>query len=136
PRHLFVALLLITAVGVALVAVAATRASAGPAADAIPADEFMAAVAARDGVRGWQQLCPGAQDEMPLAEMVQESEALRAMDSVSGTQIDMRFVRAQPLVEGGERRTYIATAQASGAERIHKTFVVRTEAGGCVEGLE
>jgi hypothetical protein len=101
-----------------------------------PADAFMQSVVARDGQLGWQQLCPTAQAELPLEVLVQETNALRAADALSGVSVSMQFVGAHPRAEGGERRFYLATAHRSGAEQIQKTFVVRTQANGCVEALE
>jgi hypothetical protein len=109
-----------------------------PAAAAIPqpADTFMHSVAVRDGELGWAQLCPEAQLELPLEELVQHTTALRAADSAYQVNVTMEFVRAEPRPEGGERRFYLASARQFGALMVQQTFVVRTRASGCVEALE
>jgi hypothetical protein len=100
------------------------------------ADTFMHSVARRDGRQVWLQLCPEAQREVPVEALVEETDALRATDGVYDMTVSMDFVRAEPLPEGGERRTYLASAHQSGATVIQKTFVVRTQASGCVQALE
>jgi hypothetical protein len=110
-----------------------------PAAASTPADAFMQSVVARDGALGWQQLCPGAQAALPLAVLVEETAAIRTAEAASGVSVSMRFVSAQPRPEGGERRVYVATARLPrdrDEQLIQKTFVVRTQASGCVEALE
>jgi hypothetical protein len=107
-----------------------------PSAAGSPADAFMQSVVARDGQLGWQQLCPSTQAELPLAQLIQETDALRSSDALSGITVSMQFVGAQPRPEGGERRFYRASASRAGAEQVQKTFVVRTQASGCVEALE
>jgi hypothetical protein len=101
-----------------------------------PADTFMHSVAIRDGRLGWQQLCPGAQGELPIDVLVQQTDALRAADAATGISVRINFVGADPRPEGGERRTYLATAWQLGAPLTQKTFVVRTQPNGCVEALE
>jgi hypothetical protein len=105
-------------------------------ADPTPADGFMQSLAARDGRTGWQQLCRSAQAELPLDEFIQRTEALRGLDSTLGISVTMDLVRSEPRPEGGERRTYLATARQFGAPLIQRTFVVRTQASGCVEGVD
>jgi hypothetical protein len=108
-----------------------------PVAPAPPADTFMTSVATRDGALGWQQLCPSARAELPLAELIQAAEAVRIADASTGTQVSMQLISSRPRPEGGERRVYMATARRPGVEQlVQKTFVVRTQANGCVEGLE
>jgi hypothetical protein len=107
------------------------RAAAEP-----PADTFMHSVASRDGRLGWQQLCAGAQGELPVDVLVQRTDALRVADAAAGISVRISFVGADPRPEGGERRTYLATAWQLGEPLTQKTFVVRTQADGCVEALE
>jgi len=108
-----------------------------PARATVPADAFMQSVATRDGRLGWQQLCPEAQAALPLSELVQQTDALRAADQATGYNVSMTFMKSLPRPEGGERRLYLATARRAGSsELIQRTFVVRTQSNGCVEGVE
>jgi hypothetical protein len=100
------------------------------------ADVFMHSVETRDGRLGWQQLCVAAQSELPLDELVHETDALQAADRASGMRVNMTFVRSEPRPEGGERRYYLATARRGSDPLIQRTFVVRTQADGCVEAVE
>ena len=96
----------------------------------------MQSVARRDGRQVWLQLCPDAQRELPVDQLIEETDALRTADSVYDITVSMDFIRTEARPEGGERRTYIASARHSGALLIQKTFVVRTQANGCVEAIE
>jgi hypothetical protein len=97
----------------------------------------MTSVATRDGALGWQQLCPSARANLPLGELLQAADAGRYADASTGTQVSMQLISSLPRPEGGERRVYVATARQPGVEQVlQRTFVVRTQANGCVEGLE
>jgi hypothetical protein len=126
-------------VGVAVLAVGLPVGSALAWSHRAPprADVFMHSVEVRDGRMGWQQLCPAAQAELPLSELVQETDALRAADRASGMRVSMTFVRSEPRPEGGERRYYLATARrAAGSDLVQRTFMVSTQADGCVEAVD
>lgn len=101
-----------------------------------PADTFMHSVAIRDGRLGWQQLCPRAQGELPIDMLVRQTDAVRAVDAETGISVRVHFVSADALPEGGERRTYLATAWQLGEPLTQQVFVVRTQANGCVDALE
>jgi hypothetical protein len=133
---LLIGAVLVGAAALAIVVGLASR-QVAPAAASTPADAFMTAVATRDGALGWQQLCPSARAELPLALLIQEAAAVRTADASTGTQVSMELVSSLPRPEGGERRVYIATARRPGVQQqLQKTFVVRTQANGCVEALE
>jgi hypothetical protein len=136
-RSVVVTALLVAAAVVLVTGLEAIRTSVPAAAsEDTPADVFMRSMAVRDGRLGWQQLCPSAQAELPVEAVVQETDALRAQDAATGVSVTVDFVRADPRPQGGEQRTYLATAWQFGAPLARKAFVVLTQASGCVEGLD
>ena len=108
-----------------------------PVAASPPADILMSSVVADDGTLGWQQLCPGARAELPLAVLLEAVDAVRSADASTGTEVTVQLISAVPRPDGGERRVYVATARRPEIPQLQqKTFVVRTQASGCVEALE
>ena len=101
-----------------------------------PSDLFMQSVVTRDGELGWRQLCPAVQAQLPLAPFVQYVEALRAADDAKGLAISVKFVSAVQRPDGGETRTYAATARLGDGQTVAKTFIIRTQASGCVESVQ
>jgi hypothetical protein len=133
-RHplLLLNLLLLAGVATALVwrGVDAVRANA-PA----PADLFMQSIASEDGDLGWQQLCPALQDQLPRAVLEQQASAQRTFQLQQGVTLSVEHVGDRPRPSGGEIRFYVATAHRSDGSTGQKTYVIQTQANGCVESV-
>ena len=109
--------------------------AAGSDPSTAPSDLFMQSVVTRDAELGWRQLCPAIQAQLPLAPLVQYVDALRVADKANGLAINVKFVNAVHRLDGGETRTYAATARFGDGRTIAKIFEVRTQASGCVESV-
>lgn len=101
-----------------------------------PADLFIRSVVTRDGELGWQQLCPTVQAQLPLALVVQQAEAQRAGEAGLGLTLTPDYVGAHRQPNGGEIRFYVVTAHLSDGALDQRTYVVHTQANGCVDEVE
>jgi hypothetical protein len=101
-----------------------------------PADVFMQSVASEDGGLGWSQLCPMLQNQLPRDALEQHSLTQRALQAQQGVTLSIDHVGDRPRPTGGEIRFYIATAHGSDGSTGQKTYVVKTQASGCVESVE
>ena len=105
------------------------------AAPAVPADVFMQSVAAEDGGLGWSQLCPDLQAQLPRAVLEQQTQLQLTTQDQMGVTLKIDHVGDRPRPTGGEVRFYIATARATDGSTGQKTYVVKTQASGCVESV-
>jgi hypothetical protein len=103
---------------------------------AMPADLFMQSVAAEDGDLGWAQLCPGLQQQLPREALEQEALAQRDLQAKQGLTLSVEHIGDRPRPTGGEIRVYIATSHDADGASGQKTYVIKTQANGCVEAVE
>lgn len=101
-----------------------------------PADLFMQSVAIEDGGLGWSQLCPTLQSQLPREVLEQQSMTQRTIQAQQGVKMSIEHVGDRPRPTGGEIRFYVATVHAADGSTGQKTYVVRTQASGCVESVE
>jgi hypothetical protein len=101
-----------------------------------PADLFMQSVAAEDGNLGWHQLCPALQAELPRDVLEQQTQTLRDSHTQTGVTLTIDHIGDWPRASGGEIRVYVATAHAPGGSTGQKTYVLQTQANGCVESVQ
>jgi hypothetical protein len=101
-----------------------------------PADLFMQSVATRDGNLGWNQLCSFVQAQVPLQLVVEQTEAQRVAEAGQGVTLSVDHVGDRPRPEGGEIRFYVATAHWAEGRARQKTYIVMTQASGCVESVQ
>jgi hypothetical protein len=97
-----------------------------------PADLFMQSVVKRDGALGWHQLCPAMQAQLPLSTLVSQVEGQRVAESGQGLTLVVDYVGAHPQPQGGQIRVYVVTAHRSNGWVGQRTYIVYTQASGCV----
>jgi len=100
-----------------------------------PADLFMQSVATEDGGLGWSQLCPDLQTLLPRDALEQQTEMQRTTQSQMGVTLRIDHVADRARPTGGEIRFYVATVHAMDGSTGQKTYVVKTQASGCVESV-
>ena len=101
-----------------------------------PADLFMQSVATEDGALGWNQLCPALQVQLPRDVLQQQTEKLRSDHLHSGVTLTIEHIGDRPRAGGGQIRVYVATLRAADGSTGEKTYVVETQANGCVESVQ
>jgi hypothetical protein len=106
------------------------------ASESAPADVFMESIAAEDGDLGWNQLCPELQAQLPRDTLVHQSELQRAIQNHAGVTLSIDYVGGRPRPIGGEIRFYVANAYGTDGSTGQKTYVVQTQASGCVESVQ
>src|SRR5262245_19666031 len=89
-----------------------------------PADAFMQAVVQRDAEHGWQQLCPAAREQLPLALVQDQAAAQRAAELERGLSLTLDYVGARPTPDGGEIRLYLVVAHVPGGKDERRTYTV------------
>jgi len=109
---------------------------AGPAASPPPPDLLMRAVVERNADLGWQQLCPAAQAQLPLALVRDQAAAQRMAEANRGMALTLEYVGARPVTAGGELRVYLVTAHLADGAVERRTYTIRTGASGCVESVD
>ena len=102
----------------------------------LPADLFMQSIASEDGGLGWNQLCPSLQQQLPRETLEQLTATQRTVASENGVTLTVEHVGDRPRPNGGEIRFYIATLHSADGAIGQKTYVITTQAGGCVESIQ
>lgn len=102
----------------------------------VPADLFMQSVVQRDGALGWHQLCPDLQTQEPLPLLSDEVQQQRAVESRQGLSLSMDYIGAHPRPQGGQIRLYVITAHLPDGWIGQRTYIVYTQASGCVEDVK
>jgi hypothetical protein len=102
----------------------------------VQADTFMQAVVHRDAEHGWQQLCPAARDQLPLALVQDQAAAQRAAEADRGLSLSLDYVGARPTPDGGEIRLYLVVAHFPEGKDERRTYTIHTQASGCVDSVE
>jgi len=101
----------------------------------VPADLFMQSVVKRDGQLGWQQLCPALQVQLPLSTLTRQLEQQRSAESSQGLTLTVDYVGAHARAQGGQIRLYVLTARRADGWVGQRTYIVWTQASGCVEDV-
>jgi hypothetical protein len=101
-----------------------------------PADLFMDSIANEDGDLGWHQLCPDLQQQMPRETLEQLTATQRSVAADQGLTMTIDHVADRPGPNGGEIRFYLATLHSPDGATGQKSYVITTEASGCVESVQ
>lgn len=107
-----------------------------PTPQATPADLFMQSIATEDGTLGWNQLCPSLQVQLPRDVLEQQTQLQRTSHTQAGVTLTINHVGDWPRTSGGQIRVYVATEHAADGSTGQKTYVVQTQASGCVESVQ
>jgi hypothetical protein len=111
-------------------------ASAVPAVSESPADLFMQSIATEDGDLGWAQLCPGLQQQLSRETLEQMTATQRSIAADKGMTLTVEHVGDRARPGGGEIRFYITTLHTEDGAIGQKTYVINTQASGCVESIQ
>ncbi len=101
-----------------------------------PADLFMQSVVKRDGTLGWHQLCPALQSQMPLRALASQVERQRIAETGQGLTLTVDYIGAHAQPQGGQIRLYVLTARRPGGWVELRTYIVYTQASGCVQDVK
>ena len=101
-----------------------------------PADLFMQSVVRRDGALGWHQLCSALRAQMPLEELVAQVQKQRNAESQQGLTFSEAYIGAHAQPQGGQVRVYVVTAHKPNGWVEQRTYIVYTQANGCVEDVK
>ena len=101
-----------------------------------PADLFMQSIVSEDGDLGWNQLCPDLQQQMSRETLEQLTATQRSVASQRGMTMTVEHVADRPGPNGGQIRFYVARVRAADGSSGAKTYVINTEATGCVESIQ
>lgn len=101
-----------------------------------PADLFMQSVVKLDGNLGWHQLCPALQAQLPLSELASQVQEQRIAESGQGLTLTVDYIGAHARPQGGQIRMYVVTAHRTDGLVGQKTYIVYTQASGCVEDVK
>ena len=100
-----------------------------------PADLFIQSIATEDGDLGWRQLCPALQSQLPRDVLEEQARTQRTVQLQQGVTLSIEHVGDRSRPTGGEIRFYIATAHRADGSTGQKTYVIQTQASGCVESV-
>jgi hypothetical protein len=131
-------MLVLNAVLLLLVGTAGVRRAAdmARAAEPLPADVFIQSIVAQDGDLGWQQLCPDLQHELPRNVLHELTTTQRSIASQQGVSLSIEHVADRPRSGGGEIRFYVGTLHGPDGSTGQKTYVIMTQASGCVDAVQ
>ncbi|HLH63189.1 MAG TPA: hypothetical protein VKV20_16025 [Ktedonobacteraceae bacterium] len=101
-----------------------------------PADQFMQSVVERDGALGWRQLCPTLQAQLPLSTLTGQVEQERRAEAGEHLTFTLDYIGARAQPQGGQIRLYIITAHRPNGWVAQRTYIVYTQASGCVEDVK
>ena len=101
-----------------------------------PADLFMQSVVQRDGSLGWHQLCPALQAQVPLAVLASQVQQQRSAEARQGLTLTLDYVGAHAQPQGGQIRLYVVTARRPSGWVGQRTYIVYTQASGCVQDVK
>ena len=101
----------------------------------VPADLFMQSVVKRDGQLGWQQLCSPQQAQVPLSVLTSQLQQQRSAESGQGLTLTVDYVGAHARPQGGQIRLYVVTARRPDGWVEQRSYIVWTQASGCVEDV-
>jgi hypothetical protein len=101
-----------------------------------PADLFMQSVVQRDGSLGWHQLCPALQAQVPLAVLASQVQQQRRAEARQGLTLSLDYIGAHAQSQGGQIRLYVVTAHRPSGWVGQRTYIVYTQASGCVQDVK
>lgn len=107
-----------------------------PANTPTPADLFMQSVVKRDAALGWHQLCSSVQAQVPLAALASQVEQQRRAEAGEGLTLSVDYIGAHARPQGGQIRLYVVTAHRPDGWVGQRTYIVYTQASGCVEDVK
>jgi hypothetical protein len=125
---------LVVVLTLSALAVVTTRASQVQA--HVPTDVFMQSVVTRDGNLGWHQLCSDVQSQVSLSALVSTTQQQRQAETKEGLRLALAYIGAQARPQGGQIRVYVMTAHLPNGWVGHRTYIVYTQASGCVEDVK
>jgi hypothetical protein len=102
----------------------------------VPADVFMQSVVKRDGSLGWHQLCSNVQAQLPLPALASQVQEQRIAESKEGLSLTVDYIGAHARPQGGQVRVYVVTGRRPGGWVEQRTYIVLTQASGCVEDVK
>lgn len=102
----------------------------------VPADLFMQSVVMRDGNLGWHQLCSDARSQVSLSELVSTTTQQRRAETSEGLRLTLSYVGADAQPQRGQIRVYVMTAHLPSGWAGQRTYIVYTQASGCVEDVK
>lgn len=116
--------------------VVTTRAPQVQAQAHVPADMFMQSVVTRDGNLGWHQLCSDVQSQMSLSALVSTTQQQRQAETREGLRLTLNYIGVDARSQGGQIRVYVMTAHLPNGWVGQRTYIVYTQASGCVEDVK
>lgn len=100
-----------------------------------PADLFIQSVVNRDANLGWHQLCPSLQQAVSLPELISQVRQQHEADSRLNISLTFDYIGAHPRTQGGQIRIYVVTAHRPNGWIAQRTYVIFTQASGCVDDI-
>jgi hypothetical protein len=100
------------------------------------ADAFMHSVEIRDGALGWRQLCPDVQAQVSQEALRSQADAQKAAETGKVRRLRFDFVGSRAVGSTGQVRFYLVTAEFSDGSEAFRTYVLRTQADGCVHDVQ
>lgn len=133
---LCVVLVLVLIVAFAHVALQ-TQATPAVIHDQVPsADLFIQSITQDDGALGWHQLCPSLQAQVSESSLVQAAQEQRTELAQQSVTLTAGLISARTLSAGGQVRQYLLTAHWPDGSTQVRTYIVFTEASGCVTDIQ
>ncbi|HLI05337.1 MAG TPA: hypothetical protein VKV40_02080 [Ktedonobacteraceae bacterium] len=102
----------------------------------VPADLFMQSVVKRDPNLGWHQLCSSVQSQVSLSTLTSTVQQQRRAETKEGLKLSLQYIGADARPQGGQIRVYVVTARLPTGWIGQRTYIVYTQASGCVEDVQ
>jgi len=96
----------------------------------------MQSVVQRHAHLGWHQLFPALQAQMPLALLASQVQQQRSAEAGQGLTFTLDYIGAHAQPQGGQIRLYVVTAHRPSGWTGQRTYVVYTQASGCVQDVK
>ena len=85
---------------------------------------------------GWHQLCSSVQSQVPLSTLVGQVEKQCIAEAGEGLTLTVDYIGAHSRAQGGQIRLYVVTAHRPDGWVGQRTYIVYTQAGGCLEDVK
>ena len=102
----------------------------------VPADVFMQSVVTRDGNLGWHQLCSDVRSQVSHSALVSTTQQQRRAETREGLRLTLSYIGADAQPQRGQIRVYVMTAHLPNGWVGQRTYIVYTQASGCVEDVK
>ena len=102
----------------------------------VPADVFMQSVVTRDGNLGWHQLCSDVRSQVSHSALVSTTQQQRQAETKEGLRLTLNYIGVDARPQGGQIRVYVMTAHLPNGWVGQRTYIVYTQASGCVEDVK